>query len=323
MCTAITFYADNHYFGRNLDIECSYDEHVIVTPRNFPLPFRNGILISDHPAIIGMATVSEGYPLYYDAMNEYGLSIAGLNFPGNSVYHPESPYKDNIAAFELIPWILAQAKTCTEALALLDKINIWNISFNANYPTTPLHWFMADRDRSVTIEPCAHGLKVYDNPVGVLTNNPPFSYHMQHLTDYLNLHPETPVNPYANQVTLTPYSRGQGAIGLPGDLSSASRFIRAAYTKLNSVIPSDETDCVGQFFHILTAVSQQAGCVKVGDLYEKTVYTSCCNMDTGVYYYTTYQNRQITGIHLLQTPVNDNQLIRFPLRNTQAIRFEN
>jgi len=323
MCTAITFHPQNHYFGRNLDLEHSYHEEVTVTPRNFPFCFRNGTVISQHPALIGMATISEGYPLYYDATNEYGLSIAGLNFPGNAVYHPKNSHCNNIAPFELIPWILCQCKNLSEARQLLSGLNLWNTPFSDKYPLSPLHWIIADQTACITAEPLAEGLRLYENPVGVLTNNPPFDYHMYHLTDYLNLRPADPDNPYKQYAQLEPYSRGHGAIGLPGDLSSASRFIKATYTKLNSVQPQGEIPCVSQFFHIITSVAQQEGCVKVGDLYEQTIYTSCCNMDTGTYYYTTYGNRQISGIRMHHTHLDGNQLIRFPLQKEQRIHLEN
>ena len=85
MCTAVSFLAKNHYFGRNLDYEFSYNETVTITPRNYPFKFRRMGENNKHYAMIGMAFVQENYPLYYDATNEKGLSIAGLNFPGNAV----------------------------------------------------------------------------------------------------------------------------------------------------------------------------------------------------------------------------------------------
>ena len=118
MCTAITYQTNHHYFGRNLDLEYSYRETVTVTPRNYPFTFRSGTRWEQHYAMIGMAYVQEGYPLYYEATNEKGLSAAGLNFPGNAVYHPYAEGKHNVAPFELIPWLLGQCATLQEARAL-------------------------------------------------------------------------------------------------------------------------------------------------------------------------------------------------------------
>jgi len=110
MCTAITYKSHYHYFGRNLDLEFSYGESVAITPRKFVFEFRNSKKIENHYAIIGMAITQNGFPLYFDATNEKGLSAAALNFPGNAIYHDISDNADNIASFELIPWVLCQCK---------------------------------------------------------------------------------------------------------------------------------------------------------------------------------------------------------------------
>ncbi len=323
MCTAVTYLPQDHYFGRNLDLEYSYREAVTVTPRNFPFPFRKCASMQSHYAMIGMAMITENYPLYYDATNEYGLSMAGLNFPGNAVYQPEKTGCDNITPFEFIPWILGQCKCVDEAVPLLKRLNLVKIDFSTEFPLSPLHWILADRNRSITVEPLYHGIVIYENPVGVLTNNPPFDYHMHNLKNYLHLSAKEPENTFAPQIALTPYSRGLGAFGLPGDLSSASRFIKAAYTKLNSISGESESADISQFFHILNAVAQQYGCVQVGNSYEKTVYSSCCNTDKGIYYYTTYENSQITGIHLHHEDLDAKSLVSYPLIQHQQIRLMN
>ena len=322
MCTAITYCTKDFYFGRNLDLEYSYQEQVTITPRNFPLSFRCAGPIAHHYAMIGIATVSDGYPLYYDATNEKGLSMAALNFPGNAVYLPPKYSLDNITPFELIPWILSQCRSVAEALPLLKQLNIVKIPFSQQFPLSPLHWILSDKNSSITVEPLSDGLRIYENPIGVLTNNPPFDYHMHNLKNYLNLTREEPENRFAPQTDLTPYSRGMGSIGLPGDLSSSSRFVRAAFTKLNSVSDPSECASVSQFFHILGSVAQQRGCVQVGDGFEITVYSSCCNTNRGIYYYTTYENRQIVGVDLHSEDLESIRLVSYPLITGQQIRME-
>ena len=312
MCTAITLKTADFYFGRNLDLEYHYNEAVTVTPRNYSFNFRNGKTLENHFAIIGMATVSDGYPLYYEATNEKGLSLAGLNFPDNAVYYPESDSKENIAPFELIPYILGTCSTVDEALAKIENMNLWNIPFSKNFPLSPLHWILADKNRCVTLEPMKDGLKIYDNTVGVLTNNPPFDYHMHNLTNYINLTTEQPKDRFG--ANLKPYSLGMGAIGLPGDLSSSSRFVRAAFTKINSVSGDSEDESVSRFFHILTSVEQIKGLNRVREgEFEYTVYSSCCNTDKGIYYYITYNHRQITAVDMNKEDLNGDKIISFPL----------
>ena len=115
MCTAATYQTKDFYFGRTLDYEFTYGDEITVTPRNFPLSFRHEDTLEKHYAILGMAHVAEGYPLYYDAINEKGLGMAGLNFVGNAVYGEVIPGRENVAQFEFIPWILAQCATVSDA----------------------------------------------------------------------------------------------------------------------------------------------------------------------------------------------------------------
>lgn len=315
MCTAVDYTGRSHYFGRNLDLEYSYEESVTITPRNFPFSFQEMTSIKEHYAMIGMAYVQEGYPLYYDATNEMGLSIAGLHFPGNAVYHSVKQGVENVAPFELIPWLLGQCADVPQAISLLLKnINLAEIHFSNSLPLTPLHWMLSDKNRCVVVEPLEEGLKLYDNPVGVLTNNPPFDMQLLLLQQYQNV---TPFEPKTDG-----YSRGLGGWGLPGDLSSASRFAKAVFVRKYSIATPQEE--VGQFFHILQSVEQQQGCVRLqnGGL-EKTVYSSCCDTDKGIYYYTTYGNHQITGVDMKKENLDGGELICYPLICGQQIKWQN
>lgn len=325
MCTAVTYHTKDHYFGRNLDLEFSYNETVTITPRNFPLKFKTKETMDSHYAMIGMAIVVEDYPLYYDATNEKGLSMAGLNFPGNADYKPIKANTDNIAPFEFIPWVLGQCANIDEVKKLLATINLVNINFSDRFPLSPLHWIIADQKESITVESVTEGLKIYDNPVGILTNNPTFDYHMMNLNNYMGLSNINPHNTFSDQLNLHAYSRGMGTLGLPGDLSSASRFIKATYTKMNSVSGDTESESISQFFQILGSVAQQRGCVIVGDKtdYEITFYSSCCNVDRGIYYYTTYENSQITAVDMWKEDLDGNQLTSYELIKGQQIHFQN
>ena len=324
MCTAVTYKTRDFYFGRNLDLDHSYAEEVTVTPRHFPLSFRHGPTLTHHYAMIGMAHVAEDMPLYFDAVNEKGLCAAGLNFVGNAFYGKPEEGKQNIAHFEVIPWLLAQCASVREAEALLAQAKIVDTPFSDALPVSQLHWMIADSEKSIVLESTREGQKLWDNPVGVLTNNPPFERQLFGLNRYMGLSAESPENRFAPGLELDVYSRGMGAIGLPGDLSSESRFIRAAFVKMNSVSGTSENDSVSQFFRIMGSVEQQAGCCRVGEgRYERTIYTSCCNADKGIYYYTTYGNHQITGVNLFREKLDEVCLSRYPLVAGEQIRWEN
>lgn len=324
MCTAVTYKTQDFYFGRTLDYEFSYGDEVTITPRNYLFDFRTMGVMKTHYAIIGMAYVADGYPLYYDAFNEKGLCMAGLNFVGNADYKEKASDKDNIAQFEFIPWILGQCGSVREAEALLTKINLINIPFSEALPLAQLHWIIADRNEAITVESVKEGIRIYENPVGVLTNNPPFDEQMFVLNNYMHLSPKSPTNNFSDKLPLHTYSRGMGALGLPGDLSSQSRFVRAAFTKMNSVSGTSEEESVSQFFHIMGSVDQQRGCCDVGDgKFEITIYTSCCNTDKGIYYYTTYNNHQITAVDMHKEELDGTSLVRYPLITGEQIKMQN
>lgn len=339
MCTAISFSTEDHYFGRNLDLEYSYQESVTITPRNYPFVSRKTKRLNNHYAIIGMAYVVEDYPLYYDAINEKGLGMAGLSFEENACYYQEDSDKVNITSFELIPYVLGQCESVEEAEKMLTGVNIVEGSFREDLPSSPLHWMIADKERSIVVETLSDGMRVYPNPTGVLTNNPPFRQQLFALNNYMSLSREMPVNSFSENIPLKIYSKGMGALGLPGDLSSMSRFVRAVFTKENSICGSGEMESVSQFFHILGAVEQQKGLVHVVEdkenfynngesrvqygNYEITVYSSCCNSDKGIYYYKTYDNSQITAVDMYKENLDGQRLVSYPLLTGQQIKWQN
>ena len=275
MCTAATYKTKDFYFGRTLDYEFSYGDEITITPRNFPFKFRHINECNSHFAMIGMAHIADGYPLYYDAMNEKGLCMAGLNFVGNAVYFEPKNGKENIAQFEFIPYILSHCDSVLQARKKLENLNITNTQFSNKLPCAQLHWIISDRNESLTVESTNDGLKIYDNPVGVLTNNPPFDIQMFMLNNYMSLSPKQP-------------------------------------------------ESVNQFFHILGSVDQQRGCCEVSDgKYEITLYTSCCNADKGIYYYTTYNNHQICAVDMHKTDLDMVELTAYTPITEGKVLFQN
>lgn len=324
MCTAATYKTKDFYFGRTLDYEFSYGDEITITPRNYIFEFRHMEKLSSHYAIIGMAHVAGDYPLYYDAVNEKGLGMAGLNFVGNAVYNEVENGKENVAQFEFIPWILGKCATVQEAKECLKKINLVKTPFSEMLPCAQLHWIIADKEEAITVESMADGLHVWDNPAGVLTNNPPFDQQMFMLNNYMHLSPRQPENHFSESLGLKTYSRGMGALGLPGDLSSASRFARVAFVKDHSFSGDSEEESVSQFFHILGSVDQQRGCCEVEPgKYEITLYTSCCNCDKGIYYYTTYENHQISAAHMHHEDLDGTVPVRYPVLQGEKICLQN
>ncbi len=312
MCTAISYKNGNAYFGRNLDLERSYGESVVIMPRRYPFPMRRAEPMASHYAMIGMAAVIDDFPLYFEATNEKGLSMAGLNFPENAVYYDYDRKKDNITPFEFIPWLLGNCASVEEAKQRLANINLLNVHFSEQLPLSPLHWMISDKTGSIVVESLADGMKVYDNPFEVLTNNPPFDYHRVNMSNYMVLHASSADTQFRKELPLRNYSLGMGALGLPGDFSSASRFVRACFVKENSVSEQDEASNVNQFFHILNSVAMPKGCVRAKNLFEYTRYSSCCNADKGIYYYTTYNKLAITSVSMHDVDLAQTRLYQYP-----------
>lgn len=277
MCTGLNFITkDNVLFGRNFDYEKSYKEQIVVTPRDYVFRFTNGDCNSKHSAIMGIGAGSvPEYPLYYDAMNEEGLCVAGLNFEGNAIYNNFDEDMTNIAPWEFIPFLLCYASDVSEVEGLLANANIVDIPYSDDLPNSPLHWIISDKEGNcIVVEPVYEGLKVYRNDVSVLTNNPQFPLQISELNKYRGLSTKNPDNSFG--VELDEYSRGMGAIGLCGDYSSTSRFVRASFVRANAYKDWFWYDNIYQFFHILGSVEQIKGLTELDNgEFEYTIYSDC------------------------------------------------
>ncbi|MBQ1229051.1 MAG: choloylglycine hydrolase, partial [Firmicutes bacterium] len=287
------------------------------------LNFRHTAPLTSHFAMIGMAYMQGDYPLYYEATNEKGLSIAGLNFPGNADYKPFAPGFDNVAPFEFIPWVLGQCESVEQAKVLLSRVNLLAEDFSPELPCSPLHWMISDGDVSIAVESVKEGLKIHDNPAGVLTNNPPFEIQMWNLNNYMSLSPADPACTFGPDMGLNCYSRGMGALGLPGDMSSVSRFVRAAFIRANSPKFDTEESAVSQFFHMLSSVAMTKGSVLVDGNEDYTIYSCCCNTDRGIYYYTTYDNSRITAVDMHREDLDGTELAVYSLAAEPQILLQN
>ena len=325
MCTSIAMKTNDFYFGRTMDLDREFHTSVVITPRNYPFAFRRSSVLRRHNAIIGMASVVDNYPLYAEAANEKGLCMAALNFPDNADYSmTEDPRKTNVSPFELIQWILGQCSSVEEVRHLLDTTHLISIPFSTDLPLTPQHWHIADKESSVTLENTPNGLCLYNNSVGVLTNNPAFQFQLTNLCQYMNLISGYPKNCFSDLEGIAPYGQGLGSFGLPGDYSPSSRFVKAAWLLLNSVCPRDDSGSLAQFFHILDSVSVIRGSVlSQDDACDTTTYACCINATRGIYYYKTYSNNQLTAVDIRHENLDASVLRIFPLVVSQQIAWAN
>ena len=322
MCTAIYCKGIRPIFGRTLDFERSFGESALVTPRRCNLSFKYLEQQSEHFAIVGIGTVKNGMPLYFDALNECGLAAAALNFPKSAVYLLPTADKLNLASFELIPWILSNACSVTEAEALLSRINITNDSVSAELPATPMHWMFADKERAIVAEPSSQGLMIYNNELSVLTNEPPFPCHLQNVIECMGASPYYPSNKIAPSLELSHISTGHGSSVLPGGHSSSARFVRAVFANEHCEAIDDETGSVNRFFHITECVSVPLGCIKnENGKSVMTLYTSCADILSSTYYFSTYSSRRIKALELNKISLDSRYLLSFDMQTDEDISY--
>ena len=326
MCTSIIYDSNGQqYFGRKLEGEISFGEHPVITPRNYVFKYRKLPNRKATYAMIGMAIVKDNYPLYFDAANEKGLGIAGLNFDGPCHYFPESAEKENMTPFELIPYLLSQYASVDEVKDALENVNLVDINFSKKLQLSPLHWLIADKTgKSIVVESTVSGLHVYDNPVHVLTNNPEFPSQLTNLANYANISPAQPKNTVVPDADINLYSRGLGTHHLPGGMDSASRFVKVAFVRAHAPEGKDEASSITNYFHILHSVEQPKGTDEVGpNSYEYTIYSDGTNLETGTFYYTNYENNQINAIKLSNENLDSDKLIDYELLEKQHINYQN
>lgn len=322
MCTAISLHGARHLFGRTLDLERSYGETAVIIPRKFKRRFLYEKRCGNSFAIMGVAHVAGGVPLLYDAVNECGLYAAGLNFPHEAAYTGYRDGMKNLASFEVIPYLLSCCKNLSEAVEILERANIVGDSYSGELPATPLHWFIGDASGSVAAEPASEGLKIYQNPFGVMTNSPDFKSQTLNLSNYMRCTSAPPENRICPSASLPIYSRGLGGVGLPGDFSSQSRFVRAVFAKNHTVCQNSSE--ISSFFHIMGSVSVPRGCIKTDeDLPVSTVYTSACDVCGGEYFFTTYNNRKIRALSFKYENLDSLSLISYPMESGEQIDYLN
>ncbi|MBO5293983.1 MAG: choloylglycine hydrolase [Clostridia bacterium] len=323
MCTAIARRDGDFYFGRSLDLDASFGERVVIVQRDFCFRFRMEPPMTHHYAMMGMATVEDGYPLYAEASNECGLCAAGLNFPGNAHYFETAEEGNiNLAPYELIPYLLGSCSDLAEAKALLQDLNLVNRPFRKDIPLTSLHWLIADAGGAIVLESTAGGVRIYDDPAGVLTNNPPFGFHLQNLSHYGNLSAKPAKSSFLKESGAERFGLGLGGYGLPGDYSSTSRFVRAAWLLKHAAEAAEESERVARYFHLLSAVSPVKGSVltETGK-YHYTLYSVCVNATRGILYFHTAQNPEICAVELARYGAEGGELVEIALPERAKFRF--
>lgn len=329
MCTGLTLETKEglHLFGRNMDIEYSFNQSIIFIPRNFKCSnIETNKELTTKYAILGMGTIFNEYPTFADGMNEKGLGCAGLNFPIYASYS-EKPIegKNNIPVYDFLLWILANFSSLEEVKNALKNTNIVDIPINKNTPNTTLHWIISDSTgKSIVVEQTKEKLNVFDNNIGVLTNSPTFDWHITNLNQYVSMNYNQIPNLELREQSLTALGQGTGLVGLPGDFTPASRFIRASFLRDALLKNNKNSINLIDFFHILNNVAMVRGSIRtLAEKSDITQYTSCMCLEKGIYYYNTYENNQINAIDMNKEDLDGNQIKVYSYKTDLSINFEN
>ncbi len=331
-CTGIELKSqDGDYInGRTLEFGIPINTVIMVIPRHYAftgtLPDgASGMSYTSKYAVVG-GSLDNGTEVQ-DGLNEAGLSVGAFYFPGYAGYAPVTPQNQSqaVSPLQFPTWLLTQFGTVAEVKAALNNVAIVPTVFPAWGLVPPLHYVVYDKTgASIVIEPINGSLVVYDNPLGVMTNSPTFDWHMTNLTNYVNLSPinVSPIN--VSGVQLQQFSQGSGMHGLPGDFTSPSRFVRAAFFTATALPQANAEQEVLQVFHVLNQFDIPMGAVrdvtadgKVAPEYTMiTVVKDPNNLD---YYFKTYQNQDINVVRLNEFDLNAKTIKRISTDASQVI----
>ncbi len=312
MCTSMAIVSKNKnvFFGRTMDFSYELNPEVYVSPRDYK--WNTGLgdhVINNKYKFIGIGQ-NIGKITFADGTNELGLAGAVLFFPGYADYnYYENSNEDrtSIASIDIMNFVLGNCSDVKDAIRALNNINIVGVEDSVTNSVAPLHWIFIDKSGNcITVEKTVNGLQIFNNQLKLLSNSPNFDWHMTNLKNYLNISPFQLESVSWGDITITPFGQGAGTFGLPGDYTSPSRFVRTAYLKSFTNVPTSDEEAINTCFNIMKGVTIPKGVVitKRGtDDY--TQYTAFMNINSGDYYFNTYSNNQITKVSLNQNDSNE------------------
>ncbi len=303
MCTAITLQSKKreNFFGRTMDFSYNIKPGIYIIPKNYKW-YNNATTGNyiDCYRFICMGQEVDGMLGVFDGVNERGFAAAALYFAGYAYYDLPINDKKPISSIDFLHYILGSCASIDDLQYLSKNITIVGEKDPITKTVAPLHWIATDRSgRCVVIEQTKTGLKVINNPIGVMANSPDFSWHMTNLRNYMNISIEQQKQTYWGHVSLTPFGQGGGSINLPGGFTSPERFARAAFLKTHIEVPEKLSEAVMAYFHIMNSVSVPKGIIITDKgTYDYTKYIALINTNTCRYYFKSYENDEIMTVSL-------------------------
>lgn len=330
-CTGIKLKAKDGSIvhGRTVEFGITIPSSVVFVPRNYKFegstPLGKGLTYSSKYAAIGIIAADD--LAIMDGLNEAGLSIGVFYFPGYASYTPINSENQSqaLSPIEFSNWILTQFATIDEVKAALSNIVIAptvNETWGSSPP--PFHYIVYDKTgNSIVIEPINETLVTYDNPLGVITNSPTFDWHTTNLNNFINLNAKNAEPKKIEGIELAQFGQGSGMVGLPGDFTPPSRFVRAVAFTANAIPSTTANDAILQIFHILNQFDIPLGAVREENNgktnSDYTLLTIARDPKNGKFYYRTFENQSIRAISLKAFDVNSKTIKKHSTDGKQLI----
>lgn len=303
MCTSIVYEnKDNHFFlARTMDFSFPIGGTPIFIPRAYSFYETNSLKqFKAQYGFVGSGRKVEDY-LFADGVNEEGLGVASLYFSDDASYSKlDSDNSHYLAPHDVVAWILSSFKTVDEVREEIKKQIIIAEKCAVIGEVLPLHWIVSDKKgETIVIEPTKFGLKIYDNPVKVMTNSPDFSWHLTNLNQYNHLSNTAAKTSSYHQFLAKGNGAGSGALGLPGDYTSISRFVRTAFISESIEKVSGFEESVNVITHLLSSVFIPKGVKKKADgMDDYTQFVSYMALNDCSYVINYYESNQLFEVDL-------------------------
>ena len=316
MCTAINFLNQQHenVFGRTMDFHYILDPRLAVFPAGSTWENTLGRQLTDRYAVAGISRHFKNLYVLFDGVNEKGLAGGALYFKGYADFPPFSQQssKAQVPALDFLHYVLGLCASLDDLRELLADITLVGLQDKLTGTGAPLHWIFTDLSgKSLVVEQTRQGLNAYENPVGVLTNSPDFSWQMTNLRSYIGAAPEQTEQADWGGFRMEPFGQAAGTSVLPGGYTPPARFVRTAFQKLHMVQPETMQEAIVEGFHILEGVTLPNGVVKTANgTFDYTQYTSMIDLPNKVYYFKTYENPQIIQVDLKPVWASGEQTVR-------------
>ncbi|MDR3290829.1 MAG: choloylglycine hydrolase family protein [Methanobrevibacter sp.] len=326
MCTSIFTKTEDgkHFLARTMDFSFPLEGNPIFLPKNFVWSLSDGRGIVNKFAILGTGREINGNYLFTDGLNEKGLGVAELYLPGDALYDKENVEgKNNLAPWEFLNWILGNFESIHELEEALKDVRLIEKQISLLKRNVPLHFIIGDTTgRVVVIEPSGGELKFKENPVGVMTNTPTLEWHIQNLRNYIGVQPKQFSPKKYGEYLAKPFSQGTGTSELPGGYTPPHRFVRAAFFKEYINKAKNEEEGVTNIWQILSTVRVPKGIVIMNpDGEDYTQYISAMCLESKSFYFTPYENNQITKVQINDKLLDDGKVVIFNVPRKQVYQM--